>query len=198
VLGALVSKFPEKKFVTISAHDKYLNRACPASHDYVYKHFNNLNVKIYLGEPVVEIGKKIKTTKNEIEADLVIACIGFQPNTSIIKIPNALDKNGFVKVNKSLQIEGYENIFAMGDILDINEEKLAQNADKHAHIVLENISKVITGEKLSEYFTGTRPMLLSLGPSNTLFIQGNSVYFEGFLVSLIKNLVIYKTIQDYR
>jgi len=159
VLGALVGKYPDKKFATISLHDKYLHRACPAAHEFIIKHFEKLNVDIHLNTKVKEIGKTIKTSKNDIEADLVVACIGFQPNSKLIKIPGVLDEQGYVKVNKFLQVEGYENIFAIGDVSNINEEKLAQNSEKHAGIVLQNISKVITGEKLIEYITASRPMV---------------------------------------
>eukprot|EP01080_Neovahlkampfia_damariscottae_P008561 gene8561-383_t len=198
ILGALVAKYPDKKFATISLHDKYLNRACPDAHEYIMKHFQKLNVDVHLNTKVTEIGKTIKTSKNEIQADVVVACIGFQPNSKLIKIPEIIDERGYIKVNKNMQVEGFENIFAIGDVVNVVEEKLAQNAEKHAQIVLQNIPKVITGEKLVDYILAPRSMLLSLGPNNTLFIQGNSVLFEGFLMSLIKSIVIYKTIQHYK
>ena len=55
-------------------------------------------------------------------------CVGFVPNTDFLQAEcgDLLSKRGHIKVNEYLQVEGHPNIFAVGDVADVDEEKLAQ------------------------------------------------------------------------
>ena len=131
VATELIHKYPSKKF-TIIASGKILERCCKDAHKYCLKFLSKYsNVKLRTGEKVKEvIGNEVITTEGyKIKTDLIYYAIGFQPNTSIIKIPDSLEKK-FIKVNESLQVNRYRNIFCGGDIANILEEKLAQNAGK--------------------------------------------------------------------
>jgi NADH dehydrogenase FAD-containing subunit len=46
---------------------------------------------------------------------------------------------GFIKVNSHLQLSHHPNIFVCGDVIAVDEEKLAQTAEKHAAVVTRNI-----------------------------------------------------------
>ncbi|MBZ4195691.1 FAD-dependent oxidoreductase [Mycoplasma sp. 1331] len=77
-------------------------------------------VKLALGETVQEFESNngsdvsaVITNKGKYEADLVIMCIGFRPNTTIIDADKTA--NGAIKVNKYQQILGDENVYAIGD-----------------------------------------------------------------------------------
>jgi NADH dehydrogenase FAD-containing subunit len=58
--------------------------------------------------------------------DLVIQATGGKVNTDLLKglVPSLLSSNG-VKVKPTFQLEGHDNIFAVGDVADLPEQKQA-------------------------------------------------------------------------
>lgn len=166
------------------------------------KFFNSLkNVKIIFGENVLKIQKEsnkyyLITEKNtNFETDLVYCATGFKPNTDFLQqnFSQFLTKDNSVRVNKYLQLENstatLHNIFAVGDVVGIDgEERLAQNAEKHAEIVIENINLLENRKKLVEYKQNVRPLIISLGPENAMLVNGSQVIFEKKL-SELKSIV---------
>ncbi|MCZ4150825.1 NADH oxidase, partial [Escherichia coli] len=57
---------------------------------------------------------KVITSKGEIETDLVILCIGFRPNTGLLKGQVDMLPNGAIIVNKYMQTS-HKDVFAAGD-----------------------------------------------------------------------------------
>ena len=49
-----------------------------------------------------------------------------------------LDEGGRIKVNSHFQVEGHENVFALGDCCNM-EAKMAYYAAKHGSVVAQNI-----------------------------------------------------------
>lgn len=207
VAGELAVKLPTKNLHIVSSQKTFLERSCKAAHSYVEKFFKqNPSVSTYFGESVKLItGKQVHLNSGTIiDADIVFVAIGFTANTGFMSetMPGYMERGGFIKVNKFLQVldgnnNAHYNLWAMGDVILASEEKLAQNAEKHAATIAENIDCFETGQALKEYKSAIRPMLLSLGPKNSLYITGNKVYGEGIIVSWIKNLVEYKIMSQY-
>jgi NADH dehydrogenase FAD-containing subunit len=80
------------------------------------------NVNIVFGERVDlekirSLNKYTTSSGKTYEADLVLNMVGIQPNTKFMKrnFPTLLDEWGFIKVNQFLQMDGYSNIFVVGD-----------------------------------------------------------------------------------
>lgn len=70
------------------------------------------------------------------------------------KTGDKMASNGALKVNKHLQLEGYENIYAIGDCADLKEPKMAYHAGLHANIVVTNIINSLTQKPLKTYKPG--------------------------------------------
>lgn len=70
--------------------------------------------------------------------------------------------NSALKVNKHLQLEGYENIYAIGDCADLKEPKMAYHAGLHANIVVTNIINSLTHKPLKTYKPGKVILHLAL------------------------------------
>jgi len=51
----------------------------------------------------------------------------------------SMTDNGTLKVDEFLQVKGQDNVFAIGDVTDINEQKLAYTARLHAEILATNL-----------------------------------------------------------
>jgi len=78
-----------------------------------------------------------------------------------------------------------------------HEEKLAQNAEKHAYIVAKNISKLYNNLKLIPYKSKQRVMVISLGPKKSLLVRGG-IMVEGRVISKIKSLVEVKKVRNFQ
>lgn len=77
------------------------------------------------------------------------------PQSAIIASisPYLIDKSGFIKTEKSLQISDPEhpNIFAVGDVAATGAHKAAKPGSKQATLVTNNIGHLLDGESLESY-----------------------------------------------
>lgn len=62
--------------------------------------------------------------------------------------------SGELKGNDHLQVEGFINVFAVGDCAHIGEPKTAYHASLHAAVVVSNIANSVSGKRLTSYRTG--------------------------------------------
>ncbi len=111
-------------------------------------------VALALGEKVVDFEgengkvKKVVTDKGSYEADLVIKCIGFKPNSELLPDAEKTD-NGAIKVDVHMKTN-LPNIYAIGDAaamyhaaLDCHQQvALATNAVKSGIVAASNINGV--------------------------------------------------------
>jgi NADH dehydrogenase FAD-containing subunit len=102
-----------------------------------------------------------------------------------------------VIVNEKLQIPCASNIFAVGDVNNVNEEKTAQAAEKQGRVAVKNILQSIKGEELSSYEPHKKPVVISLGKWDAIFEKGNFM-ISGKIPALIKWLIQIKTMIRYR
>lgn len=70
------------------------------------------------------------------------------------KTGDKMASNGALKVNEHLQLEGYENIYVIGDCADLKGPKMAYHAGLHADIVVTNIINSLTQKPLKTYNPG--------------------------------------------
>ena len=87
-----------------------------------------------------------------------------------------------------MQVNGFENIFAAGDVTNINEEKTAQNAERQGRIVARNICALKNKETLNEYSEKRTPMVISLGKYSGIFDNGKFV-LTGFIPGIMKWMI---------
>ena len=188
LLGEIKHKYP-KKFVTlVHSHADLIsaNKLKPEFHKRVLKKVRAYpDVKVILEDRVVlddELkaasshrylaGKRtVKTQKGEsIDTDLVFFTIGGKPNSNFVSklFPDKVNEKGEVKVNRFLQVEGFENIFAAGDITNIQEGKQATSAKPQAETAVVNIQNLIAKRPLKAYGGGMVGMALTLGPYASL------------------------------
>ncbi len=168
-------------------------RNCEKTRIYAEEFLRKRGVKLIFNDRVEKVTKKKCFTKNglELEADLVFICTGIKSNYEFMKknFSNVVDREGYLKVNGKLQLEGHKNIFVCGDVSSVKEEKLAQNAQRQGKIVVCNIEYLEKGEKLKDYVPGKRIMVISLGRFNGIFQYGEFILtgiFPGILKTLIE------------
>ncbi|KAF7247324.1 Apoptosis-inducing factor 2 [Varanus komodoensis] len=131
----------------------------------------------------------VETDKGtEIVTDMVILCTGINVNSSAYSsaFSDKLASNGALKVNEHLQIEGYDNIYAIGDCADVKEPKMAYHAGLHADVAATNIVNSLTNKPLKIYRPGSLTFLLSMGRNDGVG-QISGYYVGHLLVTLVKS-----------
>ena len=129
--------------------NKYLDKEFT---DMAEKAFVDKGIKLATGELVEsfegENGKvsRVKTNKNTYEADLVILCIGFRPNTDLVKGQLDTLENGAIIIDEYMRTSN-KDVFAAGDscVVKYNPTKeeryipLATNAVRMGTLVAKNL-----------------------------------------------------------
>ncbi|MGG1440647.1 FAD-dependent oxidoreductase [Brevibacillus laterosporus] len=123
-----------KQVTLIDSVDRILNRYLDEEFTQVTeKELQDHGVTLALGQTVTRFegvdGKvaKVITTKGEYQADLVILCIGFSPNTSLLKGQVDMLGNGAIIVNEYMQTSK-PDVYAAGDSCAIRYNPTGQHA----------------------------------------------------------------------
>jgi len=154
--GEIATDFPGKDITLVHSQTTLIQPNVFNEKFYIraQEKLEKLNVKIILNDRIelsnnkdlnyIE-GKKTYTTqksKTNITADLTFICTGTRINNkSLLNSPFKARINpqtGRIIVNNYLQVDGYENIFAIGDISD-KESKLAYFAAEQGEYVAKLI-----------------------------------------------------------
>ncbi|RGB23662.1 hypothetical protein C1646_728004 [Rhizophagus diaphanus] len=203
--GEIATVYENKKEVTlVHGEDNLLSPNFPNKlRDSLAKQLKDLNVKLILGDRIDfqknnigdGLSKLTITTEKEqvIESDVQFVAIGAKPNTSLVESLNGslVDENShLVKVKPTLQLDlndEYNHIFAIGDITNVPETKLAFRAGLHADLVSKNISFFIDNKKLEEYKPMKETMFVTIGKKGG---AGLLPMFGGLVVGsmMVRNL----------
>jgi len=159
-------------------------------------------VKVFLDERVTgQQGDTFTTDRGcKIDVDMAFLCTGIVSNSSFLKdgpLQDSLDTDSNVIVNQFLQLKGFPTIFAAGDICNVKEEKLAQNAEAAAHVVVENILHYDKGKNLIPYKPTARIKVISLGKYDGITVY-NEYTITGFISALMKEFVEWMVMISYR
>lgn len=185
LVAEIATDFPDKEVTLVHSHPVLLEPNVYNEKIYLRtrEELEKLRVKIILDDRVqllnterlnyIEGQKTYVTekTKTTINADLVFICTGTRINNrSLSNSPFKSKINpqtGRLIVNNHLQIDGYENIFAIGDICD-KEDKFAYLAGQQGEYVGKLIPSIHQKKtNLKEYQPHTnRAIFLSLGRNN--------------------------------
>ncbi|XP_049926508.1 apoptosis-inducing factor 2 [Epinephelus moara] len=116
------------------------------------------------------------------------------PDKKVVLTAGCLADNGALKVNDHLQVEGFSNVFAVGDCANVNEPKMAYHAGLHATVAVSNIINSLSGKELTSYRTGNVTMLLAMGRDDGVG-QFNGLRLPRCLVALGKSrdLLLWKS-----
>ncbi len=180
--GEIGTDFPEKEVTIVHSQPTLLTPNVYKEKIYrsTQEQLEKLNVKIILNDRVelpkqlhlnyIEGKKSYVTEKSRtnITADLTFVCTGARVNNkSLLSSPlksKINQQTGRIIVNNYLQVDGFENIFAIGDICD-KETKLAYFAGEQGEYVAKLIALIHRHKPYpKEYQLHTNPAIfLSLG-----------------------------------
>ena len=119
-----------KEVVLVDAEERILNKYFDKEYTEVAEEaFRHRDIVTATGEKVVRFeGKngsvtKVVTDKNEYEADMVIMCVGFVPNTSLFKGQLDMLPNGAIKVDEYMRTSD-RDVMAAGDCCSVYSNPL--------------------------------------------------------------------------
>lgn len=173
--GEIVVDFPEKKVVLVHSGDRLIEFLGPKASDKTLNWLTSKKVDVRLHEKVkldsISTSSKEYTTASGeiIQADCHFTCIGKKVSSSWLQssvLKEKVEADGRLKVDKFLRVEGFPNIFAVGDITAIKEIKQGFLAQNQAHVLAENIKRLLKNpdSALNVYKPLAKPMgIVSLG-----------------------------------
>ncbi len=162
----------EKEISLVHPHPRLIERNSVSASNYAEKFLEERDVDLIFEDRVIRNEDVFYTEKGErIPADMAVwsAGLGFDGSFFQGFDDSVFDRNRGLNVDRTLRLEGYERIFAGGDITSIAEEKTGHNADRHAKLIYRNILRHFKGKKLSKYRKREFPLVISLGRRNGIF-----------------------------
>ena len=114
-----------KEVILVDAEDRILNKYLDKDFtDIAEKTFTEKGIKIATSEKVIKFESvngevsKVITDKNEYEAEMVIMCVGFRPNTEIFKGQLDMLPNGAINVDEYMRTSD-KDVMAAGDCCSV-------------------------------------------------------------------------------
>ena len=188
----ICTHYKKKEVFLIHPGETLITRNNKKTISHVHHFFSKNNVELILKERVIksEKGYFVTDKKTRLKADMAILCTGIKPNSHFIRkdFPHLVDKKGFVKVDEYLRLEGSKNIFALGDVNNLNIEKTAQNAEKQAELTLKNIKRIEKNKDLRKYHPKKTSLVISLGKYQGIYEYKNFVW-KGLIPAIMKYMI---------
>lgn len=175
--GEIKEVWPEKYVTIVDRVDQVLPGFLPEVQDALRRQLDDLGIDLRLdtgltADPPVAPGLAgrfaVTTDKGEeIVADIWFRAFGVRINTDYLADGRLLPLAGHatVPVTQRLNVQGYEHVYAIGDIAALTDPKMASYAMTHAEVVATNIRAQLAGAQPATIHTPTpeRRILLPLG-----------------------------------
>jgi NADH dehydrogenase FAD-containing subunit len=181
--GEIKDFYPEKRVTIVHGNKQLLNNAYPDKfRRRLERVIRDRDVDIVFNDyvdtiPQGTVSQVITRKGKTIQADLVLSTRGATPNTEFLRSlgVDTLTKTGHVKIRPTLQLLEHPEIFALGDVLDYQEQKQAAKVGGHAKVVAANIASLIDGQDPKAVYRGAPEMIVITNGKN------GGVTYMGFL-----------------
>jgi len=194
------------KIYLVEASPKILSVMSENASSKASQYLQDLNVEILLNEAVVDYdGKMVKTKSGkEIYTRNLIWAAGVKG-----QLPEGLDSNFIIqgqriKTNDYLKVEGYNNVFAMGDVAASISAKtpkghpqVAQPAIQQGAYLAENFLKTIKNKPLQPFIYKDKGSLATVGKRKAVADIGN-LKFSGYAAWLVWSFVHLMSISGFK
>ena len=165
--GEISSAFPDKNITLAHSKGVLLENLKPKAQRKALEQLNARGIEVKFNRRFVKNGEKYKCSKTGeiIEVDLAYVCVGMVPNTEFLKehLSDTLDKKGLVKVDSSMKVEGFDNLFALGDSSNLDVSKHGYLASLQGAILADSLMRERKGGKIKPYKTPTFAVITVTG-----------------------------------
>lgn len=206
VAGELAARYGSSKDISlIISGDQPLEGAMDSVRASIEKDLKTLGVKLIHKARVNEAKQRTDGRETELllsngtilKTNLYLPLYGIKLNTSFVP-PKFLDDEGNIKLDDKMRVAGTENIWAIGDVGNIDPKQLTITDNQIIHLAAA-LDAVLTGEAdIKAYEPGTKKMIfVSLGKKHATGQIGNWRLFS-FMVSWVKGRKLFvDTAQGY-
>ncbi|MFN8354339.1 MAG: NAD(P)/FAD-dependent oxidoreductase [Spirosomataceae bacterium] len=156
------------------------------------EYLEQLGVKVWLNRRVSDFdGEFVYFLDGEkMPCNNLVWAAGVKANFIEGLDPNAIGRGGRIKVNRYNQIEGYSNLFAIGDVALMTEEKypnghpqVAQPAMQQGRLLANNLRAMLRGNPLTEFSYKDLGSMATIG-RNLAVVDLPFWKFQGFFAWL--------------
>lgn len=178
--GELVHAFPGLKVTIVDRNTEILHAEeyTPELREELMRQLGLAGVEFVLGEvlgymPPVDVGvfedfKVATSAGTEISAQIWFRAYGNKQESDYLdaQFGAARRHDGRIRVEPTMQVVGFDNVFAVGDVNDVAETKRAHTAMVQARVAAKNIKAMIQGQEPTfRYMPRPGRIILPLGPT---------------------------------
>lgn len=175
--GEIKEVWPDKHVTIVDKAERLLPDFLPEVGDELHRQLDELGITLRLGTslatpPPVEVGRAGRLAVptgagDEIVADIWFRAFGVRINSDYLADGKLTPLTGraTVPVTDRLNVRGHDRSYALGDLADLPDPKMATFAQVQAEVVATNIRAQLAGEQPETVYTPTpdRRILLPLG-----------------------------------
>ncbi|GMR19172.1 MAG: hypothetical protein BMS9Abin34_300 [Patescibacteria group bacterium] len=157
----------------------------------ISRRLNFLGVRIITSSPIkkAEPGKVILGSGRELPYDVLLWTAGVRGSRFLDSKIFPLDKKKALQVNKHLQVKGFKDIFALGDLASTGVAWTATKAEEDGKVVAYNIAAAAKGGEMREYRVFEPPFIIP-GGKRWAIAKVGSLIFGGRLAAILKDFVL--------
>lgn len=180
--------FRKMEINVIQGADKVLDAMSNKSSKAAEKFLRKLGVNVWLGEIVVDYdGNKVITKSGkEFKADTVIWTAGVMGAPVEGFDATVIQRGNRIKVNEYNQVEGFTDIFAIGDVATMMTEKtpmghpmMAQPAIQQGDLLAKNLVRLAEGKPMKPFVYRDKGSMATIG-RNKAVVDLPKFHFNGF------------------
>lgn len=181
----------------IQGSEKLLKELDNHVSDIAEKRLSKMGVEMVFGDHIREVSANKLTTKKgkEFSFDILIWTGGVRANGVVADSGLPLNSSGQIIVNQYLQVNGPENIFAIGDIAEFIDPILrksapgvAQVAEDEGKIAAENVIRLIEKKPLVPYKYKHFGYIVPLKGRYAVYEEG-WLHADGFFAWVLQQIV---------
>ena len=142
----------------------------------------------------------IKENGKLVLAGFIVSCIGPQPN-DLIKNSKIENRDGYVSVDRTLKVKGFNNAFAVGDCADFPSQVVDKSgvyAVRQAPILYKNILKLLSNKELVQFKPQSDYLKLIVYENTSAILLRNGIAFSGKWVWSLKKYIDNKFIKNFK
>lgn len=176
--GEIVETWPGRSVIIVESGPRILAGTTGSASVHAAEFLEQRGVEVLTGERIVSPlpgagvlmapGEARTASGGRLGYDIMLWCIGGRPNTEYLHahFSDRLDEDGRVRVTPQLLMEGEDHVFALGDITNLKENKMALHIAGQLRVAEANIRAVARGRTPSKTYraqTGNPMMAVTLG-----------------------------------
>ena len=190
--GEIASAFPNIKLTLAHSGSALLDNMKPKAQHKALEQLEAKGVRVKLNRRFAldnkQEGNQYRCSKSNevIKADLVYSCVGMVPNTEFLRqqLPSVLDNKGLIKVDAFMKVNGYDNLYAVGDCSALDDHKHGYLATVQGGMLADKIIRAANGKKVKPYKTPPVAVITPTGTDSGVAQMPFGVFTANFLINL--------------